>query len=73
MREIIQKELPLDCQWRQIDPPAMTRAGEALVAKHPEINSSSLSPERRRGLLYDQWRILRDRRNRENKLSVNGL
>lgn len=69
LREVIQSALPLDRQWRQLDPEAMTRAGKALVAKHPEIGSSDLSPERRRGLLYDQWKVLRDKWNRDRKLA----
>lgn len=65
--------MPLDRQWRQIDPSALTKAGEALIAKHPEINSSSLSPESRRRLLYEQWKILKDKYNREKKISKDGL
>lgn len=65
--------MPLDRQWRQIDPSALTKAGEALIAKHPEINSSSLSPESRRRLLYEQWKILKDKYSREKKISKEGL
>ncbi len=72
-REIIQETMPLDRQWRQIDPSTLTKAGEALVAKHPEINTSSLSPENRRGLVSDQWKSLKDRYNREIKIRKNGL
>ena len=70
---MIQESVPLDRQWRKIDPSAITRAGAALIVKHPEVNSSSLTPERRIGLLYAQWKILRDKYNRDNKSSKDGL
>jgi len=73
IRGIIQEKMPLDRQWRQIDPSALTKAGKALVAKHPEINTSSLSPEGRRALLYHQWKSLKDKYNREIKLRKDGL
>lgn len=51
---IIQEKLPLDQQWSQIDPSGLTMASEALIAKHLEFNSSSLSSENQRGMLYTQ-------------------
>ena len=65
--------MPLDRQWRQIDSSTLTKVGEALVAKHLEINTSSLLFENCRGLVSDQWKSLKDRYNREIKIRKNGL
>lgn len=66
----MQDHLPVDRQWLDLDLEALTRAGDALVATHPEVEK--LAPNQRRQVLQQHWKSLRDKFNRENKISKDG-
>jgi len=70
IKQIVQDNLPLDRTWQNLPKDGMTRVGESLDTKHPELKN--LSTLDRRQVLQQQWKSLRDKYNRDNKFSKDG-
>ncbi len=70
IKQIVQDNLPLDRTWHDLPKDGMTRVGDSLDAKHPELKK--LSSLDRRQVLQQQWKSLRDKYTRDNKISKDG-
>lgn len=70
IKRIVQDNLPLDRTWHDLPKDGMTRVGDSLDAEYPELKK--LSSVDRRQVLQQQWKSLRDKYNRDNKISKDG-